>query len=331
MDVRSPKVFHRRLHRAKKRQHKIDEILREVIVPPNQFKLTPQEIDAEIIVFDGGDSTTPRIKPPDDLLWRSISVHQLHVDDETQPTLGLTYPKILGVHPFIRLPRQMSLDIIGEVGLEKITNSLTACEKHRRTALGRGDAKRVFTDYGKRLSYACVGPQPSRNSQTVSTQPPFMDALSDSHWRSLVWMMKRAEMSFCAIADHAVLSHHDLAKKVVSFKTFTSSMEDNHSNFNAQFFGGIAFGTNVFLRCHTDEDFTFSIIQVFLKGTSKYRLDDNVVAYFCFPTIGVAVPLRPGDYLLFNARIPQGFDNTPNQTTRWSFMAFYLRSSVTCR
>jgi hypothetical protein len=28
------------------------------------------------------------------------------------------------------------------------------------------------------------------------------------------------------------------------------------------------------------------------------------VAYFCFPTIGVAVPLRPGDYLLFNARIP---------------------------
>ena len=43
---------------------------------------------------------------------------------------------------------------------------------------------------------------------------------------------------------------------------------------------------------------------MFLKGTSKYRLDDNVVAYFCFPTIGVAVPLRPGDYLLFNARIP---------------------------
>ena len=29
-----------------------------------------------------------------------------------------------------------------------------------------------------------------------------------------------------------------------------------------------------------------------------------MVAYFCFSTIGVAVPLRPGDYLLFNARIP---------------------------
>ena len=97
-------------------------------------------------------------------------------------------------------------------------------------------------------------------------------------------MMKHAEMSFRAIADHAVLSH--LApKKVVSFKTFTSSMEDNHSNFNAQFFGGIAFGTNVFLRCHTDEDFTFSIIQVFLMGKSQYWLDDQVVAYFCFKDV----------------------------------------------
>ena len=168
--------------------------------------------------------------------------------------------------------------------------ALTACEKLRRTALGCGEAKRVFTDYGKRLSYGCVGPQPSRNSQTVSTQPPFMDALSDSHWRSLVWMMKRAEMSFRAITDHAVLSHHDHAKKVVSFKTFTSSMEDNHSNFNAQFFGGIAFGTNVFLCCHTDEDFTFSIIQVFLKGTSQYQLEDNVVAFFVFLPLVLPFP-----------------------------------------
>ncbi len=72
MDVKSPKVFHRRLRRAKKKQRKIEEILHEVIVPPNQFKLTPQEIDAEIIVFDGGDSTTLPIKPPDGILWRSI-------------------------------------------------------------------------------------------------------------------------------------------------------------------------------------------------------------------------------------------------------------------
>jgi hypothetical protein len=30
----------------------------------------------------------------------------------------------------------------------------------------------------------------------------------------------------------------------------------------------------------------------------------DAFVYFCFPTLGVAVPLRPGDYLRFNALIP---------------------------
>jgi hypothetical protein len=76
------------------------------------------------------------------------------------------------------------------------------------------------------------------------------------------------------------------------------------TNYEADYFGGIAYGTNVFLRCHTDADFTMSIIQVFLKGRSHYHVNNEVIIYFCFPTIGVAVPLRPGDYLLFNPKLP---------------------------
>ena len=76
----------------------MNKILREVIVPHNQFKLTHNEIDAEIIVFDGSNSTSPTIKPPDDVLWRSISVNQLHVEDDTLPNIGLTYLKVIGIH-----------------------------------------------------------------------------------------------------------------------------------------------------------------------------------------------------------------------------------------
>jgi hypothetical protein len=117
-------------------------------------------------------------------------------------------------------------------------------------------------------------------------------------------MMKSAEISFREIAQHAVLSRLDLAKRVIPFKTFTSSRANQPSNFHARFFSGIAFGTNVFLSCHTYADFTFSIIQVILKGKSQYVPDNEVEVYFCFPTITVAVPLRPGDYVLFNATIP---------------------------
>ena len=69
LDVKSPKVLHRRAQarRAKKKHQKTKDFLREVIVPPDQFLLTCNEIDSEIIVFDGGDTTSPQIKhhPPE--------------------------------------------------------------------------------------------------------------------------------------------------------------------------------------------------------------------------------------------------------------------------
>lgn len=328
MIARSPKVLHRRSRRAKKKHRKMQDILREVQVPTHQFRLSPEEIDSEVVVFDGGDTNSPPIKPPDGVIWRAIHVKLLHVEDETLPSIGLTYPMIDGVHPFIRLPRSMSLSIINECCINKITKSLVACANLRSAALTRGDAKRVFTDYGKRVSYACVGPQVSRNSNTVLSHPPYMDALPDVHWRSLVWMMKRAERSFRTIVSHNVLSHVHHAKRLVPFKTFSSPNDDNSGNFNAQFFGGIAFGINVFLRCHTDADFTFSIIQVLLKGKCQYMLDDDVVVYFCFPTIGIAVPLRPGDYLLFNARIPHCISSRCKFEDEVMCTSTYLKTAI---
>jgi hypothetical protein len=68
---------------------------------------------------------------------------------------------------------------------------------------------------------------------------------------------------------------------VVPFKMISGS----------KYYGGIAYGCNVFLPFHTNADFTMSISQVFLKGRNRYKIDDEVVVYFCFPTLGVAVPL----------------------------------------
>ena len=40
---------------------------------------------------------------------------------------------------------------------------------------------------------------------------------------------------------------------------------------------GVLLKNSLFLRSYTDADFTFSIIQVLLKGKSQYLLDDDVV------------------------------------------------------
>jgi hypothetical protein len=146
-------------------------------------------------------------------------------------------------------------------GLGKIYKALNAGE-NLRTPLCRSNKKRVFTDFGKPIRYACVGPQASRNSQTIHDHPSFMDELPTCHWESLLWLLRRAQESFKTIADHKVISHLHHTKNAVPFKTFTTT---NPKSTSAKFFGGIAFGTNVFLQCHTDEDFTMSITQVFSK------------------------------------------------------------------
>jgi hypothetical protein len=224
------------MRRATKKELKLQNLLREVIVPECQVTLSCKEIDEEIIVFDGTDvpsnhinSSSKHIQPPNGIMWRCIHVRMLHIEDEISPNIGLTYPKLDGVYPFIRLPRKQSLGLIAECGLEKVTKALTACEMLGPTALCRGNASRVFSDYGKKMTYACVGPQPSRNSKTVLSHAPFTLALPETHWRTLVWMMKRAELCFRFIAEHSVLSHLQQAKKLVPFKTFTTNRpQKNH-------------------------------------------------------------------------------------------------------
>ena len=186
-------------------------------------------------------------------------------------------PRINETSPFIRLPRATLLDIISHFGLSQIYDALRQCELLCRVSLRCSDRKTIFTDYNKTVTYACVGPQPSTNSKTVHDRPPFMAALPHNHFKNLVWMMKHAERCFRSFADHHDISHLNHAKRLVPIKTFSYSM-DHLSNFSAEFFSEIAFGTNVFLRCNTDKDFSMSISQVYLKGRSEYHVHDEVIA-----------------------------------------------------
>ena len=264
------------------------------------------------------------ITPPKNVKWRCYDVSDLHIQDDIQGDIGLTFRRIDGCLPFIRLPRNTSLSIIGQCGLVKIYSALQACE-NLRPPLHRSEKKRVFTDFGKTPRYACVGSQVSRNSKMVHDHPSFMDQLPTHHWESLLWLMRRAEESFKTIADHQVISHIHHAKNAVPFKTFTPS---NHKSTCANFYGGMAFGTNVFLPCHTDQDFTMSMSQVFIKGKANYNLNDDVIVYFCFPTLGTAVPLRPGDYLLFNPLIPHCISSRCRYEDEIMCISMYLKTAI---
>ena len=115
------------------------------------------------------------------------------------------------------------------------------------------------------------------------------------------------------------------AKNTVPFKTMSLS---NSTKSSCKYYGGLAFGCNVFLWCHTDEDFTMSIVQVFVNGKETYHIDDAVVVYFYFTTLGVAVPLRPGDYLMFNSLVPHCISSRCNNRDDVIVLSMYMKTSV---
>ena len=68
---------------------------------------------------------------------------------------------------------------------------------------------------------------------------------------------------------------------------------------SSELFGAMAYGKNVNLNAHTDEDFAYSMTLIHKKDC-VYSLRANLVIYFAFTDISHLVPLRPGDMLIFN-------------------------------
>ena len=105
-----PKARHRRNRRSLKKSRKQQQILSEVIVSPSIYQnlLSASAIEKDIVVIDGGDSGNPAIVPPDGTSWRCVSVVDsihLYVPDDSNPLRGLTFPRVDGVLPFIKMPR----------------------------------------------------------------------------------------------------------------------------------------------------------------------------------------------------------------------------------
>ena len=223
------------------------------------------------------------------------------------------------------MPRDYALSITAELSVNDIVDTLEECERLKKTSLIRGQCKRIFGDYGHPVMYTSVGVQVSRNSSEVLNCNSFLQKLPERQWTILMKLMQKAKDCFERLADSEVISHIHHAKVVVPFKTMTSPFDSTNS---LNYYGGLAFGRNVFLRCHTDEDFTMSMVNVHLKGMHQYSTSDPTVVYFCFPTLGLAVPLRPGDFLLFNPRIPHCVSSRCRQADEVFCVSMYLKTAV---
>ena len=141
--------------------------------------------------------------------------------------------------------------------------------------------------------YSSIGVQVSRFGGVITNSPCF-SSLANCHWCTIVSMTRRAEAAFESFADTSALHQLTAATQVVDFKTL-STPDGRHS---VKYFGAIAFGRNVFLRCHTDHDFTFSITQIFLMGSDRYSPCDQLLHTSAFPPRGLRCGQATLSYLM---------------------------------
>jgi hypothetical protein len=295
------------------------------------------------LVFDGGTDVTHQLEPPPPKLkskhpatkesskltkilpWKALRISKgdLWIADTRNPAKGITYIPSSGDTPFTRIPRRKALEMTGMLSMEESNKFCTALNygyKCQRASLCRGNGKRIFSDY----KYCNMGVQACRAARGVRESSYHRDSMPVEQWDNIVEMMKRTENALSSFVDTKSLRQLNAAKKMLKYKTMATSSSHLHPNY---IFGGLAFGINVHLSCHTDHDYTWSVVSLHLLGY-QYKLIDGIIAYFCFPRLGVAVPLRPGDILVFNPTEPHAISSRCNREDKVYCLSMYLKTAV---
>jgi hypothetical protein len=96
---------------------------------------------------------------------------------------------------------------------------------------------------------------------------------------------------------------------------------------SARYYNAVGYGINVFLRCHIDKYFTMLIVQVHLDEI-MYQNDVQIICYFGFPQIRVAVVLQPEDILMFNPQEPHCISLHCNKDDNIYCISSYLKTQV---
>ena len=208
----------------------------------------------------------------------------------------------------------------------QLCNAMRCCMKSQSKTLQRGSKRKVFIEDDG--GYSCIGAQPGRSQSGVQSGfCKLQKGFTDANWDIILKALKAGEEAFYQFATTNVIQHIKEARKIVNYKTMEPSPMNADNKKPATIYNGIGFGVNVFLRCHTDNDFTQSIVQVILDN-HDYIEDDRIVCYFCFPRKGIAVALRPGDYILFNSTEPHAISSRCRSSDIIYSLSCYLKTSV---
>ena len=324
------KVYKQKVRRGRRKQRKQQRALRsvqETEAQPRQRSLG-ETLGNNHFYCDGGSASNPPITPKEKgkkVVVGQVRKEDVHVVQDTKK--GVIFrpdPKQLPL--FELVPRLENLEeTVRDPG--PLIDALHNLEEATKRNQSRGGDRNVMHQTPG-TKYCCAGVRPNRNGPGIGTSAN-VEGMETRSWNTVVDYVIRCESLFTKWIDSNVLRAIRHAKDVVKFSSLHRQASCDWAP--ASIFGSIAFGRNVYLNSHTDQDYTYSIVTVHRPlpdGASNYTVDDDVICYFVFPRYGMAVPLRPGDILIFN---PQEYHSVSSRVSNEDdvyCMSLYLKSAV---
>ena len=311
----------RRRHRRKNKN--LDSKLLLANVPENENKLDTNFINTYHVFVDGGDDGNPPIKP--DCSHTTKQVKVLRIADGTLNVLtkhhkmkkGLEIRRDDGNPIFILCERKETLDVTQLTELSA-NNLIDAFEKAISTSntMKRGNDILVMGE-----KYVCVGSATKRAGTGCWTIHHAMKPLENDIQDRILNHLKKVEKLFAQNLPTNVIRQVMSGIELSDAPLFSTTAGGTSLIYQA-----FAIGKNIYLSGHVDKDFTYSAVTVLKRG--EYTIDDKIIAYFNFPRLGLAIPLKPGDVLFFDPKEPHMISSRCRNDDDIYCLSFYLKSNL---
>lgn len=293
----------------------------------NVRKWTAEEMMNTILVFDGGDDDCPPIKQPPYIKWTAIRVKDtMHIPD-SEPDLGLTFFKPADdTNPvFTRVPRSVSLAMTGindATIARNLRDALLSAINHTKATNIRGTTRHTFSP----RPVANLGAQPCRGKRGVSANSYHKKLMDPAEWDAIIRFTICCEAALKHVIPREAIRHIQAAQDLTDYKVMqsTSGLEADSSNI----YSAINIAIDPILPGHVDDDIMYSVVTCLLQDDHTYKPEDLIVAYFCFPSLGIAVPLRPGDILIFNPLEPHCISSKCRSSDTVLGTSMYVKTAI---
>jgi hypothetical protein len=285
------------------------------IAEANLLKALPNEtcFDTNAPLFLSGNATCDYLKEklPEGSSYKSAPDSlQVYSDDK-----GCTFPGV-----FTLLPREYSLRATRAKDRPMIFGAYDTATLRAKSSNTRTKSKKRIALMNKQNheKYVVHGWYAARNQPGIKAHN--INMKDETAHKFLSTHVHRMEDRAFAYIEKGHMLFLDSVKAQVSLKGMPLADAEESTIWSS-----MAFGKNVFLNAHMDEDYFWSLTSVI---TENYDYHSEVVNYFCFPTHGVCVALKPGDLLLFNPKVSHCISSICNPKDEVFCISMYSKTAV---